>query len=163
MWGVTTILRVSRREWTAAMYLVDTNVISEARKGSRANPGVRAFFSAASEQDQPLFLASITIGELRRGVDLIRRRGDGAQADALAQWLAVVLDDYGDRVLVLDTEAAQLWGRLRVPHPEQALDKQIAAIALLHDLTVVTRNTADFLPTGVALLNPFHGATEPAP
>jgi predicted nucleic acid-binding protein len=145
------------------MYLVDTNVISEARKGSRANPGVRAFFAAASEHGQPLFLASITIGELRRGVDLIRRRGDGAQADALAQWLAVVLDDYGDRVLVLDTEAAQLWGRLRVPHPEQALDKQIAAIALLHDLTVVTRNTADFLPTGVALLNPFHGATEPAP
>jgi predicted nucleic acid-binding protein len=142
------------------MYLVDTNVISEARKGSRANPGVRAFFSAASEQDQPLFLASISIGELRRGVDLIRRRGDGAQADALEQWLAVVLDDYGDRVLVLDAEAAQLWGRLRVPHPEHALDKQIAAIALLHDLTVVTRNTADFLPTGVALLNPFHSPTE---
>ena len=157
------ISRVSLREWSAAMYLVDTHVISEARKGSRANPGVRAFFSAASEHGQPLFLASITIGELRRGVDLIRRRGDGAQADALAQWLAVVLDDYGDRVLVLDTEAAQLWGRLRVPHPEQALDKQIAAIALLHDLTVVTRNTADFLPTGVALLNPFHSATEPAP
>jgi predicted nucleic acid-binding protein len=145
------------------MYLVDTNVISEARKGSRANPGVRAFFSAASELEQPLFLASITIGELRRGVDLIRRRGDAAQADALEHWLAVVLGDYGDRVLVLDAEAAQLWGRLRVPHPEQALDKQIAAIALLHDLTLVTRNTADFLPTGVALLNPFHSATELAP
>jgi len=145
------------------MYLVDTNVISEARKGARANPGVRAFFSAASEQEQPLFLASITIGELRRGVDLIRRRGDGAQADALEQWLAVLLDDYGDRVLVLDAEAAQLWGRLRVPHPEHALDKQIAAIALLHDLTVVTRNTADFLSTGVALLNPFHSATESSP
>jgi hypothetical protein len=163
MWGVTTILRVSRREWTAAMYLVDTNVISEARKGSRANSGVRAFFTAASEQDQPLFLASITIGELRRGVDLIRRRGDGAQADALEHWLSLLLDEYGDRVLVLDAEAAQLWGRLRVPHPEQALAKQIAAIALLHDLTVVTRNTADFLPTGVALLNPFHSAAELAP
>ncbi|MFM9047153.1 MAG: type II toxin-antitoxin system VapC family toxin [Cyanobium sp.] len=139
------------------MYLVDTNVISEARKGLRADPGVRAFFSAASEQEQPLFLASITIGELRRGVDLIRRRGDGAQADALESWLAVLLEDYGDRVLVLDAEAAQLWGRLRVPHPNHAIDKQIAAIALLHDLTVVTRNTEDFLPTGVALLNPFHG------
>jgi hypothetical protein len=64
MWGVTTISRDSLREWSAAMYLVDTNVISEARKGSRANPGVRAFFSAASEQDQPLFLASIS--RLRR-------------------------------------------------------------------------------------------------
>ncbi len=138
------------------MFLIDTNVISEARKGSRANPGVRAFFAAASEQEQPLYVASITIGELRRGVDLIRRRGDGAQADALEHWLAVLLEAYGDRVLVLDAEAAQLWGRLRVPHPEHALDKQIAAIALLHDLTVVTRNTADFLSTGVALLNPFH-------
>ena len=145
------------------MYLVDTNVISEARKGSRANPGVRAFFAAASEKEQPLYVASITIGELRRGVDLIRRRGDGTQADALEHWLAVLLEAYGDRVLVLDTEAAQLWGRLRVPHPEHALDKQVAAIALLHDLTVVTRNTADFLPTGVALLNPFHSPSEHAP
>ena len=145
------------------MDLVDTNGISEARKGSQADPRMRALFSAAREQDQPLFLASITIGELRRGVDLIRRRGDGAPADALEHWLDVLLDDNVDQVLVLDAEAAQLWGRLRVPHPEQALDKQIAAIALLHDLTVVTRNTADFLPTGVALPHPFHSATEPAP
>ena len=145
------------------MFLVDTNVISEARRGARANLGVRAFFAAASEQEQPLYVASITIGELRRGVDLIRRRGDGAQADALEHWLAELLEAYGDRVLVLDAEAAQLWGRLRVPHPEHALDKQIAAIALLHNLTVVTRNTADFLPTGVALLNPFHSPTEQTP
>ena len=66
-----------------------------------------------------------------------------------------LLQDYGDRVLGLDSDAAQLWGRLRVPHPEQALDKQIAAIALLHDLTVVTRNTRDFQGFGVVLLNPF--------
>ena len=145
------------------MFLIDTNVISEARKGARANLGVRAFFAAASEQEQPLYVASITIGELRRGVDLIRRRGDGAQADALEHWLALLLEAYGDRVLVLDAEAAQLWGRLRVPHPEHTLGKQIAAIALLHDLTVVTRNTADFLPTGVALLNPFHSPTGVAP
>ena len=109
------------------------------------------------------FSRALTIGELRRGVDLIRRRGDGAQADALEHWLAELLEAYGDRVLVLDAEAAQLWGRLRVPHPEHALDKQIAAIALLHDLTVVTRNTADFFPTGVALLNPFHSPSEVAP
>ena len=145
------------------MFLVDTHVISEARRGLRADPGVRAFFAAASEQDQPLFLASITIGELRRGVDLIRRQGDGAQADALEEWLALLLEAYGDWVLVLDAEAAQLWGRLRVPHPEHALDKQIAAIALLHDLTVVTRNMADFLPTGVPLLNPFQRPAESDP
>jgi predicted nucleic acid-binding protein len=145
------------------MFLVDTNVISEARKGARAHPGVRAFFAAACEQDQPLYVASISIGELRRGVDLIRRRGDGDQADALERWLALLLEAYGDRVLALDAEAAQLWGRLRVTHPEHALDKQIAAIALLHDITMVTRNTAAFLPTGVALLNPFHSPTEQSP
>lgn len=137
------------------MYLVDTNVISEARKGRRANRGVQAFFSEASERNLPLFLSAITIGELRRGVDLIRHRGDRRQADALESWLALVLQDYGDRVLGLDSEAAQLWGHLRVPNPQHALDKQIAAIALLHDLTVVTRNTADFSPTGVRLNNPF--------
>jgi predicted nucleic acid-binding protein len=137
------------------MYLIDTNVISEARKGQRANPGVQAFFSEASQQNLPLFLSAITIGELRRGVDLIRYRGDQGQADALEAWLVLLLQDYGHRVLPLDGEAAQLWGRLRAPHPENALDKQIAAIALLHGLTVVTRNTADFTSSGVPLLNPF--------
>jgi len=73
-----------------------------------------------------------------------------------------VLDAYGDRVLALDADAAQLWGRLRVPDPSKALDKQIAAIALLHDLTLVTRNTRDFTATGVRLLNPFVN-TKPRP
>jgi predicted nucleic acid-binding protein len=142
------------------MFLVDTNVISEARKGERANAGVRAFFAEAGQQDWPLFLSAISIGELRRGVDLIRHRGDSPQAEALEHWLVQLLQVYGDRVLVFDSDAAQLWGRLRVPHPEDLLDKQIAAIALLHELTVVTRNTADFAATGVALLNPFHHARE---
>jgi predicted nucleic acid-binding protein len=137
------------------MFLIDTNVISEARKGRRAHPGVRLFFAEASRQDLPLFLSVISIGELRRGVDLIRHRGDGRQADQLEAWLTLVLRDYGERVLVFDSDAAQLWGHLRVPQPEHSLDKQIAAIALLHDLTVVTRNTADFASTGVTLLNPF--------
>ena len=138
------------------MYLIDTNVISEARKGSRANGGVMAFWQEMANGDSPVFLSAIAIGELRRGIDLIRHRGDQQQAKALEQWLGQLLDDYGDRVLAFDQEAAQLWGRLRAPNPAHALDKQIAAIALLHDLTVVTRNTADFAGTGVRLLNPFH-------
>jgi toxin FitB len=138
------------------MFLVDTNVISEARKGSRANGGVMAFWQEMANGDSPVFLSAIAIGELRRGIDLIRHRGDQQQAKALEQWLGQLLDDYGDRVLAFDQEAAQLWGRLRAPNPAHALDKQIAAIALLHDLTVVTRNTADFAGTGVRLLNPFH-------
>lgn len=137
------------------MYLVDTNVISEARKGPRANAGVQAFWTAAIHEGTPLFLAAVTVGELRRGVELIRHRGDHSQALLLEQWLAEVLQHYGDRVLDLDGDAAQIWGRLRVPDPHNALDKQIAAIALLHDLTVVTRNTDDFAACGVRLMNPF--------
>ena len=88
-------------------------------------------------------------------MELIRHRGDRQQAGVLEQWLDQVLHDYGDRVLALDGDAAQVWGRLRVPNSQHAIDKQIAAIALLHDLTVVTRNTADFADCGVALLNPY--------
>jgi predicted nucleic acid-binding protein len=75
----------------------------------------------------------------------------------LEQWLDQVLHDYGDRVLALDSDAAQVWGRLRVQDPQQAIDKQIAAIAMLHELTVVTGNVVDFANTGVRLLNPFTG------
>ena len=133
------------------MLLIDTNVISEARKGRRADAGVQDFWAAAARDDTPLFLAAITIGELRRGVELIRHRGDQPQALLLEQWLVEVLQAYGDRVLVFDGDAAQIWGRLRVPNPHNAIDKQIAAIALLHNLTVVTRKTDDFAGCGVRL------------
>jgi predicted nucleic acid-binding protein len=144
------------------MFLIDTNVISEARKGLLADPGVRAFWADAARNQTLFFLPAVVVGELRRGVDLIRHRGDRQQAQRLEAWLAEVLDAYGDRVLALDADAAQLWGRLRVPDPGKALDKQIAAIALLHDLTLVTRNTRDFTATGVRLLNPFLN-TKPRP
>lgn len=129
------------------MYLIDTNVISEVSKGQRANAGVQSFFSGASRQDLPLFLSAITIGELRLGVALIRHRADQRQAEALETWLGLLLQDW----LLLQ----QLWDRLRVPDPEHLLDKQIAAITLLHDLTVVRRNTTDFSPTDVPVMNPF--------
>lgn len=138
------------------MYLIDTNIISEARKGRRANTGVRRFFLEATQREQPVFLSAITIGELRRGIDLIRYRGDLPQARRLEDWLETVVSVYTRHILSFDQDAAQIWGRLRCPDPHNLLDKQIAAIALLHGLTVVTRNTRDFAATGVALLNPFH-------
>ena len=137
------------------MYLIDTNVISEMRKGARANLGVRDFFATAVSEGLPAYVSVVTIGELRRGVELIRHRGDIGQAGTLDVWLAQILVEYQDCILEFGEEAAQVWGRLRVPHPENALDKQIAAIALVHDLTVVTRNDKDFARTGVRFRNPF--------
>lgn len=135
------------------MYLVDTNVISEARKGRKANPGVQQFFQKIDATD--LYLPVQTIGEIRRGLENIRQRGDLPQAKQLEQWLDQIMADYADRILSFDAECAQVWGFLMSPHHEHPVDKQIAAIALIHGLTVVTRNVADFHETGVALKNPF--------
>jgi toxin FitB len=138
-----------------AKYLIDTNIISELRKKSKANPGVLKFFQQTAEQAALLYLSVITIGELRRGVELIRHRGDRTQAALLETWLQTVLEDYADHILDFTALEAQVWGTLRVPHPQNALDKQIAATALTCGLTLVTRNVSDFTETGVPLLNPF--------
>ena len=137
------------------MYLVDTNVIGEARKGARADPGVRAFLTECASGAERVYLSAVTMGELRRGVELVRHRGDVAQATVLVAWLGDVLSEFADAILPVDADVAQLWGRLRAPHHENALDKQIAATALLYDLTLVTRNTADFAGTGARLFDPF--------
>ncbi len=137
------------------MYLVDTDVISELRKKERADPRVVAFFRRAATRDVPLYLAAVTVGELRRGVELVRHRRDLRQAALLDRWLEGVLAEYGECVLPFDADAAQVWGRLRVPNAENPLDKQIAATALLYDLTLVTRNVRHFASTGARLLDPF--------
>jgi hypothetical protein len=137
------------------VYLVDTDVISEGRKGDKANAGVRAFFRNAIRDNATLFLSVITIGELRQGVEVIRHRGDEPQAERLERWLGRVTSRYTDAILPFDEESAQIWGRLRVPHRENPLDKQIAATALIYNLVVVTRNTAHFEPTGARVMNPF--------
>nr|WP_246327199.1 type II toxin-antitoxin system VapC family toxin [Burkholderia guangdongensis] len=135
--------------------MIDTNVISEIRKGPRANKGVRAFFREAEGDASPLYLSVVTLSELRRGVEMIRHRGDARQASMLDTWLATIMRDYASNILSVDAEIGQLWGHLRAPNPQHALDKLIAATALIHDLTVVTRNVDDFANTGVRFVNPF--------
>ncbi|AYH43134.1 type II toxin-antitoxin system VapC family toxin [Azoarcus sp. DN11] len=135
------------------MYLLDTNIISELRKGGRANPGVTAFFATLAAED--IYLSVQTVGEIRRGVETIRKRGDREQANRLEAWLDLVIADYSDRILGFDLDCAQVWGKLMSPSPQHPVDKQIAAIALIYDLTVVTRNTEDFESTGVRNINPF--------
>jgi len=137
------------------VYLIDTDVISEIRKGEKANSGVREFFESTVRDGKALYLSVVSIGELRQGVERIRHRGDEEQAHLLERWLKHVSSAYADAILPIDEETAHVWGRLRVPNPENPLDKQIAATALIHDLTVVTRNTEHFAPTGVRLKNPF--------
>lgn len=135
------------------MYLVDTNIISEARKRAKANPGVIRFWQTVRNED--IFLSTITIGELRRGVDNLRHRGDLLQATKLEAWLLQLCEEYAAHILNFDADCAQVWGKLMSAHNQNALDKQIAATALIHELTVVTRNIDDFRDTGVALINPF--------
>lgn len=133
-------------------YLLDTNVVSELRKGSRCNPGVRAWFSELSGDE--LFLSVLTIGEIRKGIELTGRR-DPAAAEALNGWLAGLLAGYGDRILPVDLEIAEEWGRLNVPDPRPVIDGLLAATAKVHDLTLATRNVKDVERSGAAWVNPF--------
>ncbi|MGH8559925.1 MAG: type II toxin-antitoxin system VapC family toxin [Methylococcales bacterium] len=134
---------------------MDVLHLCEIRKQQKANPDVRRFFARVMHDEIPVFLSVVTIGELRRGIELIRHRRDGPQSWRLEVWLQTVLTDYGNNILPIDLDIAQLWGRLRVTYPENALDKQIAATALIHDLTLVTRNQRDFESTGARLLDVF--------
>lgn len=105
--------------------------------------------------DVDLYIAVQTIGEIRRGLENIRQRGDALQAGKLETWLDDVVTNYADRILDFDLDCAQVWGKLMSPSPRHPVDKQIASIALIHDLTVVTRNVADFKSLGIRLANPF--------
>ena len=133
-------------------YLVDTNVISELRKGERVDPGVRAWFDELSVAQ--IFLSVLSLGELRRGVELIRRR-DPVAAQSLASWLDGLGGTYADRILPVNQEIADTWGRLNVPDSLSVVDGLLAATAIVHGLTLATRNIEDVQRTGVACVYPF--------
>lgn len=133
------------------MFLIDTVVLSELRKRER-NPGVVAW--AERQRTADLFVSVISIGEIERGIVRQRAR-DPRFAEALAAWLDWVLALYGDRVLPFDLRAARRWGRLSAALGNESADLLIAATALEHGLTVVTRNVSDFAPAGVPTHDPF--------
>lgn len=133
-------------------FLVDTNVISELRKGRRAHAKVRAWFDSVDEG--ALFLSVLVIGELRQGIEGLRRR-DPTAAAHLDRWLRELLHSHAERVLAVDTAVAEQWGRLNVPDRISAVDGMLAATALVHSLTLVTRNVRHVQRTGVRHLDPF--------
>src|SRR5258706_10695014 len=133
-------------------YLLDTNVVSELRKGARADAGVRGWFETVAPS--AVHLSVLVVGELRRGVERIRRR-DSLGARSLELWVTSLVDAHGDRILPIDRAVADVWGRLGVPDPLPIVDGLLAATALVHDLTLVTRDTRDVETTGVVTLNPF--------
>ncbi len=114
------------------MYLADTNVISETRLEERANEGVRVFFRQAKLDKRCVHLSVMTVAELGQGVERVRRRGDKRQAEKLESWVNNVLREYDTRILPAGKEIGRLWGNLRAPHPELALDKRIGATAIFH-------------------------------
>ena len=140
-------------------YLLDTNVVSELRKGKRADTHVQAWFEAhVAEQ---LWLSVLVVGELRRGVELLRRR-DAQAGELLSDWLHTVTTDFGDRILPVTIEVAERWAMINVPDPLPVIDGLVAATALERDLVLVTRNTGDVARTGVPVLNPFTRPDTPA-
>lgn len=140
------------------MFVLDTNVVSELRKvrSGKADPNVSAW--AGRVDASSLFVSAMTILELEMGVLQIERR-DATQGILLRTWLSRhVLPEFSGRVLPIDTAVAQRCARLHVPDPRAERDALIAATALVHGMTVVTRNVADFEPTGVPTFNPWVGS-----
>ena len=133
------------------MYLLDTVVLSEMRK-RQPYPAVVRWF--ASKPPDALYVSTITIGEIERGVDRQRERNP-IFAEALESWLDQLLDIYADRILPVNVAVARRWGRLTARIGHLGVDLLIAATALEHGLTVVTRNIRDFQPTGVTVEDPF--------
>lgn len=127
-------------------------MISELRKRERCHPAVTAWFSDLASAD--IYLSVLTIGEIRRGIELIRRR-DSASARALGDWLHAVCTDHRERILAVDRTVAEEWGRINVPDPIPVVDGLLAATARVHDLTLATRNVTDVERTGVRFVDPF--------
>lgn len=140
-------------------FLIDTNIVSEVRKGVRCNVNVASWY--ASIEDGDLYLSVLVLGEIRKGIELARRR-DQAKAEALEAWMREVDTAFGDRILAIDRMVADEWGRMSALRPIPVIDGLLAATAKVHRMTLTTRNDADVAGLGAKILNPFN-ATEGNP
>lgn len=136
-------------------FLLDTNIISEVRKGPRCDPEVAAWY--ASVHDSELYLSVLVLGEIRKGVELARPR-DPIKARALEAWLDEVERAFVDRTFLLDRKTSDEWGRMSARRPIPVIDGLLAATAKVHRITLVTRNDADVAGLGASVLNPFRAA-----
>ncbi len=133
-------------------YLIDTNVISEVRKGARCHPNVARWYSGIN--DASLYLSVIVLGEIRKGVEKARPR-DPAHARALEKWLLEVGNAFEDRILLIDRAVSDEWGRMGAIRTLPAVDALLAATAKVHGMTLVTRDSFDATDLDVRVLNPF--------
>lgn len=133
-------------------YLIDTNVAAELRKAGAANPHFIAW--SARVQRSTMFLSVLVIGEIRRGVEIIRRK-DSTQAQVLERWLGALVTSFDGRILPVTQQIAEEWARRSVPDKLPVVDGLLAATAIVHGHILVTRNVRDVVRTGVPLLNPF--------
>jgi toxin FitB len=133
------------------IYLLDTNVVSELRR-REPDPHVLAWYERVASAE--LFLSALTIGEIRMGIERLRRK-DEARAELLEQWLHGLHVAYRDHVIDVDADVAEEWARLNVPDPLPVVDGLLAASAKVHGCTLVTRNVTDLARSGVSVLNPF--------
>lgn len=133
-------------------WLLDTNVISEVRRGKACHPAVAAWWRGVSASD--LHLSTLTLGEIRKGIEKLRRR-EPARAAALDLWLAELEDGFAGRLLPVDAAVAREWGRLAAMRSLPVIDALLGATASVHRLTLVTRNTGDLEGLGLRLFNPF--------
>jgi predicted nucleic acid-binding protein len=133
-------------------YLIDTNVISELRKGGRCDPNVAAWYAPLGDGD--LYLSVLTLGEIRKGIDRAQPR-DPARARALEKWLGDIATAFADRVLAVNRDVADIWGQMSAQRTIPVIDGLLAATAKVHSLTLATRNVDDVSGLGAKLLNPF--------
>jgi predicted nucleic acid-binding protein len=140
--------------------LVDTNVVSELRKGARCDPHVAAWFAALPAES--VCLSVLVVGEIRQGIERIRRR-DPRAARSLEAWLRRLVADHGERIFPVDQQVAEEWGRMNAASPAPVLDGLMAATARVHGLTLATRNVKDVAQTGARIVNPFEASSPARP